>query len=107
MVHLFRDVTEARALPALVAERLFRATAAPPPLEVELTRRELRVLRLVAGGANTRTIADRLHVSPATVRNHVQNLLGKLGPIAGWKPWRSPDTTASADHFRRRPSPRS
>jgi two-component system nitrate/nitrite response regulator NarL len=33
----------------------------------------------MATGANTRTVAEQLHVSPATVRNHVQNLLGKLG----------------------------
>jgi DNA-binding NarL/FixJ family response regulator len=45
----------------------------------ELTRRELEILRLVAGGANTRVMADRLHVSPATVRNHVQHILAKLG----------------------------
>ena len=44
-----------------------------------LTRREAEVLRLVAGGANTRTMAERLHVSPSTVRNHVQNILEKLG----------------------------
>jgi PAS domain S-box-containing protein len=44
-----------------------------------LTPRELEVLRLVATGANTRTAAERLGVSPATIRNHVQNLLGKLG----------------------------
>jgi PAS domain S-box-containing protein len=44
-----------------------------------LTPRELEVLRLLATGANTRVSAERLGVSPATVRNHVQNLLGKLG----------------------------
>ena len=33
----------------------------------------------MATGANTRVIAERLHVSSATVRNHVQNILGKLG----------------------------
>jgi len=30
-------------------------------------------------GLNTAMAAERLHVSPATVRNHVQNILGKLG----------------------------
>jgi PAS domain S-box-containing protein len=44
-----------------------------------LTPRELEVLRLLAGGANTRVAAEQLKVSPATIRNHVQNLLGKLG----------------------------
>src|SRR5688572_32204104 len=43
------------------------------------SRREIEVLRLVAAGGRTKTVADALHVSPATVRNHVQNILGKLG----------------------------
>ena len=30
-------------------------------------------------GANTRALATRLRLSPATVRNHVQNILEKLG----------------------------
>ncbi len=46
---------------------------------VPLTRREREVLRLLSTGANTRIAAERLGVSPATIRNHVQNLLGKLG----------------------------
>lgn len=45
----------------------------------DLTRRELEILRLVAAGGDSKTVAERLHVSPATVRNHVQNILGKLG----------------------------
>jgi PAS domain S-box-containing protein len=43
-----------------------------------LTPRELEVLRLLTGGANTRMAAEQLKVSPATIRNHVQNLMGKL-----------------------------
>jgi DNA-binding NarL/FixJ family response regulator len=34
---------------------------------------------MIATGVSTRAAADKLHVSPATVRNHVQNILGKLG----------------------------
>ncbi|WP_129843840.1 response regulator transcription factor [Streptomyces sp. RFCAC02] len=43
-----------------------------------LTARETEVLRLVAQGLVYRQIADRLVVSHRTVRNHVQNVLGKL-----------------------------
>jgi len=43
-----------------------------------LSRRELEVLRLLAVGLDTRAAAERLHVSPATVRNHVQNIFAKL-----------------------------
>jgi DNA-binding CsgD family transcriptional regulator len=81
-VHLFRDVTVAHEIEALVRARL--AEAGPPSPDgggpvPELTRRELEVLRLLTGGANTRALSDRLHVSSATVRNHVQNIFAKLG----------------------------
>ena len=39
----------------------------------------LRAHGLEAGGANTRALAERLHVSPATIRNHAQNIFAKLG----------------------------
>jgi DNA-binding NarL/FixJ family response regulator len=58
-----------------------------PPREsnVELLRawtlsdRELEVLHLLASGWSNRRIAQEWHVSLATVRTHVQNLLVKLG----------------------------
>lgn len=43
-----------------------------------LTAREIMVLRHLAGGLNTREIADALYISVATVRTHVQNVLQKL-----------------------------
>jgi PAS domain S-box-containing protein len=75
--HLFRDVTATKQLLTLVQDRL-AVPASPPDGGGTLTRRELEVLRLLAAGANTRKVADALHVSPATVRNHVQNILAKL-----------------------------
>jgi DNA-binding NarL/FixJ family response regulator len=33
----------------------------------------------MASGANTKALAERLHVSPATIRNHAQNIFAKLG----------------------------
>jgi PAS domain S-box-containing protein len=77
-VHLFRDVTATRELLTLVQDRL-STPAAPLASNGALTRREIEILALVATGTNTRAIAERLHVSPATVRNHVQNILGKVG----------------------------
>jgi DNA-binding NarL/FixJ family response regulator len=53
------------------------AEASPPP--AHLTQREDDILRLLADGASTRTMADRLHLSVNTVRNHTQRLLTKLG----------------------------
>lgn len=81
-VHFFRDVTATHELQGLLQERATQtkaAPAAPPELSSPLTRREIEILRLMTGGANTKVMADRLHVSPATVRNHVQNIFGKLG----------------------------
>ena len=45
----------------------------------DITERELEVLRLIATGATNREIADALVVSEGTVKNHVSNLLGRLG----------------------------
>lgn len=77
-VHLFRDVTASKSLLALVQERL-AAPAAPEANGEALSRRELEILRMIAAGAGTRATAERLHISPATVRNHVQHILDKLG----------------------------
>ncbi len=44
-----------------------------------LTSREREVLRLLARGLATEAIAERLNLSPATVRNHIQRLMAKLG----------------------------
>lgn len=44
-----------------------------------LTPRELEVLRLLAGAASNREIADRLEISPRTVETHLANIYGKLG----------------------------
>ena len=45
----------------------------------QLTAREVEVLDLVARGLENRRIAKELHLSDKTVRNHVSNVLGKLG----------------------------
>lgn len=80
-VHFFRDVTTAHEVETLVRERL--AQLRPPPEDgqppADLTARELTILRLISSGASTRAMAEKLHVSPVTVRNHVQHILGKLG----------------------------
>jgi DNA-binding NarL/FixJ family response regulator len=50
-----------------------------PLVEHNLTTRELDVLRLVATGATNREIAEKLYVSEGTVKNHVSNILSRLG----------------------------
>lgn len=44
-----------------------------------LTKRELEVLKLLAGGLSTANIATTLSISPLTARNHVTSIIEKLG----------------------------
>lgn len=46
---------------------------------VRLTHREREVMTLVASGLQGADMAERLFLSPETVRSHVQNSMGKLG----------------------------
>jgi len=94
-VTLERLVAAVRALaagetmiqPALTArasrELAARGTSAPPGAEsaneTELTTREREVLRLLAAGYSNREIAKALFVAEGTVKNHVSNILTKMG----------------------------
>ncbi|GFG54905.1 helix-turn-helix transcriptional regulator [Mycolicibacterium agri] len=44
-----------------------------------LTDSELKVVNLIAQGATNRGVAERLHLSPHTVKTHVHNAFAKLG----------------------------
>ena len=44
-----------------------------------LTERETEILRLMAGGFSNKEIANSLRVAEGTVKNHVSNVLSKLG----------------------------
>jgi PAS domain S-box-containing protein len=50
-----------------------------PHPELHLTPRQAEVLKLLERGRSTIQIADELHVSRETVRNHVRHLLHALG----------------------------
>jgi len=56
-----------------------QAPERPQPLPEALSPRELEILRLVAAGATNREIAARLYITEGTVKNHVTEILGKLG----------------------------
>lgn len=51
----------------------------PPPPHPHLTPRQTEVLRLLEQGRSTKQIADELHLSVETVRNHIRRLLHTLG----------------------------
>jgi DNA-binding NarL/FixJ family response regulator len=49
------------------------------PLVEPLSERELEILSVLASGASNREIAQKLYITEGTVKNHVTNILGKLG----------------------------
>jgi DNA-binding NarL/FixJ family response regulator len=49
-----------------------------PPLPEELTPREIELLTLIAGGSTNAEIAERLVISPLTVKSHVSRILTKM-----------------------------
>ena len=99
LVHLLQPVDRssrlARALERLGATRPtsvprgnsdgagpLAVTAEAPPITAEappLTDREKEILRWVAAGMQNKEIAQKLGISLATVRNHIHNILEKLG----------------------------
>jgi len=80
VVHLFRDITHQRRVEELVDLLTQREGFGSGPSAAQpLTRREREVLGMLAQGMDTQAIARALFLSTATVRNHVQNLMRKLG----------------------------
>ncbi len=65
----------------VVAEfaRLARAATPVPEVPNPLSGREVEIMGLVSEGMSNREIADRLVISEGTVKNHLTNILGKLG----------------------------
>jgi DNA-binding NarL/FixJ family response regulator len=53
------------------------STRHPPEPPHELTQREVEVIHLISHGLNNLEIAQRLFVSEATVKTHVNNILAK------------------------------
>lgn len=99
--HLFRDITKRMRMVGLAGKlhdllatpacELASDTARLPaadcragetpeiPRGLPLTEREREIVRWLAAGRSGKEIADRLCISPATVRNHIQHILEKLG----------------------------
>jgi DNA-binding NarL/FixJ family response regulator len=98
--YLLKDVSSARLIEAVLAaargESVLQPSVAakvvarfaelpepaesrPRPLVVPLSERERQVLRLLADGRSNREIAASLFLAEGTVKNHVTNVLGKLG----------------------------
>lgn len=71
-----RPAVTARLLEGLANRKHdFESLSEPFPI----TEREIEVLRLMAGGYSNKEIADSLHLSEGTVKNHVSSILSKMG----------------------------
>jgi two-component system, NarL family, response regulator LiaR len=89
--YLFKDVSAEDLAQAIRAAHAGQSTLSPAALQVllrtanqpsvpgdDLTAREREVLALMAEGLNNTEIAERLIVSPSTIKSHVSNILSKL-----------------------------
>jgi two-component system, NarL family, response regulator LiaR len=89
--YLLKDVTADELARAIRAARAGRATLAPAAVQAmvnaatqpqvpghDLTERERAVLALMIEGLNNTEIAEKLVVSPSTIKSHVSHILRKL-----------------------------
>lgn len=83
LVHCVVDAGRERRLRKFIDRVALRTPEGAPHAQhartEELTSREREILTLLAEDATLHEIAERLGVSYATVRNHVQHILAKLG----------------------------
>ncbi len=90
-IHIVRQIDVRKRLELLVRDFVVTGTglsteqaatlissAHAPARETKLSERERDVLKLLARGVTTTTIAEQLHISRTTVNNHIQHLLRKL-----------------------------
>jgi NarL family two-component system response regulator LiaR len=89
--YLLKDVTADELAQAIRAANAGRATLSPAALQAmvhaatqpptpghDLTKRERAVLALMVEGLNNTEIAEKLIVSPSTIKSHVSHILRKL-----------------------------
>lgn len=63
----------------LRGECQFESIVCMPKFNTQLSKKELDVMRLVYEGFNNEDIAERLYLSPFTVKNHIKSVYSKLG----------------------------
>lgn len=82
LIHAIHAIAAGETLfqPAITHRLLRNVVAASPRGEhYELTDREREVVRLMAGGYSNKEIAHALGTAEGTIKNHVSNILSKLG----------------------------
>ncbi len=65
---------------AMKSLKLIRAVSEKPQEKVDfgLSKRELEILEEMSGGLNYKEIAEKMFISPKTVRKHIENVYRKL-----------------------------
>jgi len=69
---------DAGAFPTHVLQRIARGDMGTDPLS-KLSQREMEIAELVAQGYSNKVIGGKLNLSDNTVRNHLANIMQKLG----------------------------
>ena len=77
-IHAGESIVQPSVATRLIAEFSQRRGAAQTPSYEPLSERELEVLRLLAGGANNKSIATQLVLAEGTIKNYVSSILDKL-----------------------------
>jgi LuxR family maltose regulon positive regulatory protein len=84
LIPLLKEAAQQGIMPDYIGQilRAFgdkRKLESVSPLVEPLSERELEVLRLVTAGLSNKEIAEKLYLSPGTIKTHVHNICGKLG----------------------------
>jgi two-component system, NarL family, response regulator LiaR len=80
LIQTVRRASQGKAtLAPEAAQALVEQLQHPEQAQLELTKREWAVLRLIAHGRSNGEIGEQLHISAATVKGHVGTILNKLG----------------------------
>lgn len=92
IAYLLKDVSAEELAQAIRAAHTGQATLSPDATQAlvqssnqprvpgqDLTEREREVLALLVEGLNNTQIAEKLTVSPSTIKSHVSSILSKLG----------------------------
>lgn len=90
-IHIIRPQDFQKKLEFLVRDFVVKETNLPannvkevlsakktPIVNVELTKREIEILQLLANGDTSAKVAKKLFISTSTVNNHIQHIMQKL-----------------------------